>query len=267
MPCQFDQHIGIDYSGAGKPTTRSASIQVYCSTDALLPQKILSPASTGDRRRNWCRQEVYNWLADVLQRSISGNQTCIVGMDHGISFPADYFHRYGLKNWEQFLSDFARHWPTDQPDVTVESFRSPSTSSGSKRTGSNNDFRLTEQWTSSAKSVFQFDVNGSVAKSTHAGLPFINRLRFSFKDNLHFWPFDGWVVPDGKSVIAEVFPSLFRNRYARDTRTVDQQDAYAVSRWLQEMDQSDHLERFFHPPLTEAQREQANLEGWILGVY
>jgi hypothetical protein len=31
---------------------------------------------------------------------------------------------------------------------------------------------------------------------------------------IHFWPFDGWAVPEDRSVIAEVCPSIFRNRYA-----------------------------------------------------
>jgi hypothetical protein len=46
---------------------------------------------------------------------------------------------------------------------------------GSKRAGDPRWLRLTESWTPSAKSVFLFDVQGSVAKSTHAGL---QRLRF-----------------------------------------------------------------------------------------
>ena len=43
-------------------------------------------------------------------------------------------------------------------------------------------------------------------------------------------------IRKGRSVIAEVFPPMLRNWYAREDRTVDQQDAYAVARWLKEMD-------------------------------
>ena len=114
--------------------------------------------------------------------------------------------------------------------------------------------------------MFQFDVNGSVAKSTHAGLPLLLRLRTAAAKRLHVWPFDGWEVQKRKSVIAEIYPSLFRNRYPRKDRTGDQQDAYAVSRWLQEMDAADELGRFFDPPLSRQQKRQAKLEGWILGV-
>ena len=117
------------------------------------------------------------------------------------------------------------------------------------------DLRLTEKWTVSAKSVFQFDVQGSVAKSTHAGLPWLRRIRDEVGDKVHFWPFDGWDVPDGKSVIAEIYPSIFKNRYPREDRTADQQDAYCVARWLTEMDERGFLARYFQPSLTDEERE------------
>jgi hypothetical protein len=185
----------------------------------------------------------------------------IVGMDHGFSFPLAYFQRYGLKTWNAFLTDFAEHWPTDREGSTVEEFRPTS-----QRTGNSSEFRLTEKWTSSAKSVFQFDINGSVAKSTHAGLPLLWRLRRNLRSEVHFWPFDGWEIPAGKSVVAEIYPSLFRNRHPRSGRTGDQQDAYAVCCWLAEMDAMNTLDRFYQPPLTASQKKQAQLEGWILGV-
>ena len=125
---------------------------------------------------------------------------------------------------------------------------------------------MTEKWTSSAKSVFRFDVQGSVAKSTHAGLPFIKKLRDQVPD-IHFWPFNGWALPTANSVVAETYPSLFRNRYARKSRTVDQQDAYSICCWLRDMDALGCLSDFASPPLTEFQQQVAGLEGWILGVY
>ena len=149
---------------------------------------------------------------------------------------------------------------------TVDALRQQSDGSASKRIGSNKEFRLTERWSSSAKSVFQFDVQGSVAKSTHTGIPWLLRLRNEFGERIHFWPFDGWSPPDDKSVVAEIYPSIFKNRFARDDRSADQQDAYSVARWLSESTQAGFLDRYFHPPLVDAQRETAELEGWILGI-
>lgn len=85
-------------------------------------------------------------------------------------------------------------------------------------------------------------------------------------DKVHFWPFDGWDIPTNSSVIAAVYPSIFRNRYAREDRNGDQQDAYAIARWLKEIDERGFLERYFHPPLTDEEQRIAELEGWILGI-
>ena len=67
-------------------------------------------------------------------------------------------------------------------------------------------------------------------------------------------------------MIVEVYPSLVRNRYRKDGRTKDQQDAYAITRWLTEIDRNGFLPRYFDPPLTGEQRQIADLEGWIFGV-
>lgn len=85
--------------------------------------------------------------------------------------------------------------------------------------------------------------------------------------NLHFWPFDGWGFPREGSVVFETYPSLFRNRYERGERTIDQQDAYSICCWLRDMNKLGRLGEFASPPLTEEQRNVAKLEGWILGVY
>ena len=135
-----------------------------------------------------------------------------------------------------------------------------------QRTGASTEYRLAERWTSSAKSVFLFDVNGSVAKSSHAGIPWLAWLRREAGDRLHFWPFDGW-RPDGrKAVLAEVYPSLLRHRYPREDRSPDEQDAFAVAAWLADMQGRGALQDYFAPPLTGAERRIASLEGWIFGV-
>lgn len=51
------------------------------------------------------------------------------------------------------------------------------------------------------KSVFHFDVQGLVAKSTQAGLPWRWLLRGKFGARPHFWPFDGWELPAKRSTV------------------------------------------------------------------
>lgn len=105
-----------------------------------------------------------------------------------------------------------------------------------------------------------------MAKSSHAGIPWLKWLRDQGNDRLHFWPFDGWEPAAGKSVIAEVYPSIFRKRYERGGRTADEQDAYATARWMADMAARGALADFFSPPLIDTERAVASREGWILGV-
>lgn len=213
------------------------------------------------KKWNWTRQEITEWL---IQQARS-DKRFIAGIDHGFSFPLSYFERYKLTSWPEFLGDFVAHWPTHEPHTYVDFIRNRP-EGPPDRIGSSTDFRLTERWTSSAKSVFLFDVQGSVAKSTHAGLPWLLRIREEVGNLVHIWPFDFWQVPDDKSVIAKVYPSIFRYRYPLQDRTADQQDAYAIARWLSEMDERGFLGRYFSPPLTDEERQVADLKGWILGI-
>jgi hypothetical protein len=121
----------------------------------------------------WTRRAIAEWL--VIQ--VSSEKPMLVGIDHAFSFPVQYFERHRLQHdWPSFLEDFQHHWPTDNTKTSVESLRN-----GNIRTGDASWFRLTEQWTASAKSVFRFDVRGQVAKSTHAGLPWLRHCGISAK--------------------------------------------------------------------------------------
>jgi hypothetical protein len=79
---------------------------------------------------------------------------------------------------------------------------------GAARAGNSRRRRLTEERAGGAKSVFHFDVQGSVAKSTHAGIPWLLFVRQRLGECVHFWPFDGWDIPSGRSAVTEVYPAL-----------------------------------------------------------
>lgn len=259
----FDLYVGIDYSGAETAESRLKALQVYVAEPGGAPR----PERPAPPARNWSRQTIAHWLLAHIQ----SDTHLLVGIDHGFSFPRGYFERYRLDSWPAFLSDFCRYWPTAEPHVYVDLVRAGIVWNGrarppGERTGSPNELRLCERWTSSAKSVFRFDVQGSVAKSTHAGIPWLRFLREQGGERTFFWPFDGWQPRPHTSVVAEVYPSIFRNRYPKAARGADEQDAYAVARWLEETSRNGTLERCFNPPLTLPERQTAALEGWILGI-
>jgi hypothetical protein len=64
----------------------------------------------------------------------------------------------------------------------------------------------------------QFKVQGQVAMSTHAGIPWLRYIRH----------------PPSCSVVAEVYPALWSRNFPTEKRTPDQQDALAM--WFQKAD-------------------------------
>jgi hypothetical protein len=222
------------------------------------PSEVLPPPSS---RTYWTRQGLAEWLVERL----SEDKPTFIGIDHGFSFPLKYFDHYQLPHdWSKFLDDFQNHWPTDK-NIWVDNVRHGTEGNGNARKGDPRWRRLTEL-RCRGKSVFHFDVPGSAAKSSHSGLPWLRFIRKQLGDTVHFWPFDGWSIPNGKSVIAEVYPALFSHSFAKDGRTDDQHDAFSVAAWLSEIHQNGKLNTYLQPSFALNERATAEIEGWILGV-
>ncbi len=260
MVAQFSRCIGIDYSGAKTPTSPLPGLQVFVADDAdPVP---IRPEPPQPLRRNWTRQALALWLVDILRRP----EPLLVGIDHGFGFPLDYFEACDApRDWTAFLADFTEHWPTHL-GITVDDARRGRIGNAAARQGDARWRRLAEIRTRRAKSVFHFDVPGSVAKSTHAGLPWLLYLRRLAGRRVHFWPFDGWEIPSGLSVVAEAYPALCNQDVASGQASPHAHDAYALAAWLRRCDLSGELPRHFAPRLTTGERRTANVEGWILGV-
>jgi hypothetical protein len=255
----FSRYIGIDYSGAKTADDSLKGLRIYQATTKELPEEVTPPPG---KRKYWTRRG----LAELLARWLAEEVPTLVGIDHSFSFPLRYFEVHLLKpEWGAFLDDFHRHWPTDREHMYVDFIRDGLHGDGDSRSGSARWRRITEE-RAGAKSVFHFDVPGSVAKSTHAGLPWLRYLRRRLGTRLHFWPFDGWEIPMGKSAMVEIYPSLWSKDYPRDGRTPDQQDAYAAAAWLRQVDLDGRLDQFLKPSMLPGEYPVAQVEGWILGV-
>lgn len=260
MATLFSRYIGIDYSGAQTPTSSLSGLRVYVAARDACPVEV---RPSHGPKKYWTRRGVAEWLVARL----SENETTIVGIDHGFSFPIKYFKHHGLPlDWHAFLDDFHRHWPTDEDNTYVNFILDGFVGRGSERTGDRRWKRLTEVRAGGAKSVFHFDVQGAVAKSTHAGLPWLRYIREALPGRVHFWPFEGWTPPTGQSVLAEVYPSLWSKTFPRADRTPDQHDAWSVAEWLRRTDVDGGLAEYLNPSLSAEDLEIAGLEGWILGL-
>jgi hypothetical protein len=256
----FARYIGIDYSGAQTPTASLKGLRVYMADRSSPPVEVMPPPSP---RKYWSRRGVAEWLVEELAK----DTPTIVGIDHGFSFPMRYFEARDVNpDWPTFLDDFQKHWPTNEQGVWVRDVRNGAVGNGAERTGDRDWRRLVERRVRSAKSVFRFGLNGEVATSTHAGIPWLRYVRQRLGERVHFWPFDGWDIPAGRSAVTEVYPALWNRSFARANRTGDQHDAYSIAAWLSRAEPDGTLAAFLKPVLTPPERAMAQVEGWILGV-
>jgi hypothetical protein len=143
----FERYIGIDYSGAVTPDSSCKGLRVYVAEGSGTPEQVLLPKHP---QKFWTRRGLAEWLCNELGK----DTPTLVGIDHGFSFPIEYFDKYGLpRDWPNFLLDFQKHWPTHEPNVYIDFIRDGHIGQCSKRMGEKTWLRLTERWTATAKSV------------------------------------------------------------------------------------------------------------------
>lgn len=253
----FDRYIGVDYSGAGDPRTVNRNLAVaWAKADReveLLPRK-------------WTRENLYLYLVEALR---SDQQLLVIGLDHGLSYPSERLQELNLHSWDEFLTWFGRNWKTARHSVEYgKRQQQPPYSSTLKRL-------VEREFTPAAKSVVDLDrresLQGAVSYSTHAGLAWIVRLRRLQRANVirvHFWPFDGVVIPENHHVIVEAYPSLYRRRVTVDASWNEhERDAGAIAAWIRDRDRDGVLGRYLSlPTLTSEELQLSRLEGWIVGA-
>ena len=255
----FHRYIGIDYSGAATPSSLLTGLTVFVADRDSEPQQQSSPDS---RSRKWGRQTLASWLRERLLEDVP----TVVGIDHAFSYPLAALDEAGLGSWDEFLEWFEGRWPTW--DVPVKACLEPNLEMLGRYKAT---LRLTDTWAPTAMPLCSgWEAQGpNVFFSTHAGIPWLRWLRQETAGRVHFWPFDGFEVPAGRSVVAEVYPRVFRRRYPPPPPpplNPDERDAWLVCRWLKDRDEKGCLALYFQPPLDDAEARQARVEGWILGV-
>ena len=116
MPA-FQRYVGVDYSGAETPTSSLKGLRVYMANGVTPPSEVGPPPSS---RKYWTRRGIAGWLEERLLE----DPPTLIGIDHGFSFPMQYFEGHQLPlDWTYFLVDFCYHWPTDQDHNYVDFFR------------------------------------------------------------------------------------------------------------------------------------------------
>jgi len=258
MAFRFERCIGIDYSGAADADTPLSGIRVV----SAIPGGALCDVGAQDGR-HWTRRGLAHWL----DARLSENELLLIGIDHGLGFPEIWRETHGLpSDWDSVLETVCARWPTDLPGARVRDLRK-SVPDGvvSSLEGDPRWRRLAERRVG-AKSVFHFDVPGSVANSTFAGLPWVRWLRKRHREQLHCWPFDGWIPLRGKSVLVEAWPALWNTTIPDPGQSRDLHDARVLARSMADAVADGRIESWWEPSLPDEDRETALREGWILGV-
>src|ERR1700731_1450628 len=107
------------HTESGKPNFVNGllkGLRVYLAEGDRSPAEVPPPPSP---RKYWTRRGIAEWLVEKLAEDVPP----LIGIDHGFSFPLRYFEFHHLPpDWQEFLDDFQRHWPTDE-DIYVDFVR------------------------------------------------------------------------------------------------------------------------------------------------
>ena len=234
----FSRYIGIDYSGAQTPTSNLTGLRVTMAEDDGSPVEVLPPHPRQSPRKYWTRKGVAEWLVERLAE----DAPTLVGIDHGFSFPLRYFEASPRTRLAGFLDDFQHHWPTDQDtSMSISSATARATARRARATPLAAADRGARRRREIRVSFRRAGIGGEIHPCRHS-LAALHPPAAGAR--VHFWPFDGWDIPAGRSAIAEVYPALWNATFANEGRTGDQHDAFSIAAWLSRADHDGSLAAF-----------------------
>lgn len=212
----INRFIGIDWSGAENP---GRGIQMAeCSKGDSVPEIV-----SNNGKSSWRRMEVLNWL---IQRHNNGERF-VAGFDFAFAYPycdmGAYFpeHRNTPRNVESLwnLVDSI----CNPGDFYGGPFYKPPPFCGyllyQTYTGWNykDRMRITDNLCSgNPTSVFQCLGAESVGIGSIAGMRMLHHIKTNLNKDFQIWPFEK--ENNGRSVIVEIYPTLFYRLAGQNTR-------------------------------------------------
>jgi precorrin-8X/cobalt-precorrin-8 methylmutase len=285
----FDTFVMIDWSAASVPRTGRDSIWIcWHAPDG---ERLVNPAT-----RHSAKMVVAEWLATAM----SNGQRVLMGFDFPFGYPAGFADRLGLSGvpWRAVWDEIAglvtddEHNANNRFDVAatlnerMSGGRFPfwgcpanptRTCLGSKHHRAHEQHglaerRLIDEYMVGAQPCWKLLGAGSVGGQILTGIPVVRALRDDprWRDEARIWPFETGLgpCPDGRLVMAEVYPSLWSvSPVAGEPK--DAAQVRIVARFFAARDQAGDLDALFlgDPELTRGQRACVESEeAWTLGV-
>lgn len=282
----FDVYVAIDFSGSNDSAQQKSSI-VFAEA--------LRECEPDVQKNRFTRYEaVLHLLQRILYHNSKGKRV-LCGFDFCYSFPRGFWPALTGRSeiWSDVVRDLADGTPhlpaiVEKPKPNAREWAQ----AANKKLSSSlhveagpfwgpgfdqvkkphfpysqmpfKEFRLAERRGPGFKPVFQVGGQGAVGLQSLCGMPYLHNIKTTCvqqKAPLRCWPFDGW-EPEGKEhFLVEWYPALYN-----EGPKSHESDALACVKWAMELDGREELRRYFVPDLTEEEKKQAAIEGWVLGI-
>lgn len=287
----FDQFIGIDWSGAKAPIFNKAISVSVIDKGATPPHLVDGP---------WSRQKVADWIVNLSQTQ----KRILIGVDCNFGYAASTTQKQvGAHASHNDLWQEVENVCESTPNFFAQEFWSNPTYasdfwvSGKMREGFTMPKRQTEVLCAEAgfgrpESPFKLIGAKQVGKGGLAGMRMAHYLKQALGDKIAFWPFEMDLVDAANIVVTEIYPRQFLMRSGHGLtkiRTLDDlnltlrflgaklyvpytplsdhdTDSLASAAGLRYLcgDKRNIPKDVSHPPIMSYNAQ--HLEGWIFGI-
>ncbi|MBV8576041.1 MAG: hypothetical protein JOZ58_13535 [Acetobacteraceae bacterium] len=285
----FDTFVMVDWSAASVPRTGRDSIWIcWHAPDG---ERVVNPAT---------RQNAKQMLADWLVAAMLNGQRVLMGFDFPFGYPFGFANRLGLTGlpWRAVWDEIARLVTDDEhnsnnrfdvaaalnervsggrfpfwgcPAHPARACLGPKHHRGHEQNGLA-ERRLIDEYMVGAQPCWKLLGSGSVGGQILTGIPVVRALRDDprWRNEARIWPFETGLGPrpDGRLIMAEVYPSLWSVSPAAG-EPKDAAQVRTVARFFAACDHAGELDALFcgDPELIRRQRAWVESEeAWTLGV-
>jgi precorrin-8X/cobalt-precorrin-8 methylmutase len=285
----FDTFVIVDWSAASVPRTGRDSI--WICWHATEGERLVNPATRNDAKA---------MLAEWLAAALANGERVLMGFDFPFGYPVGFANRLGLLGlpWRAVWDEIARLVTDDArnsnnrfdvaaalnerisggrfpfwgcPSHPVRTCLGPKHHRSHEQNGLA-ERRLIDEYMVGAQPCWKLLGAGSVGGQVLTGIPVVRALRDDprWSHEVRIWPLETGLGtrPEGRVVLAEVYPSLW-SVPATANEPKDAAQVRTVARYFAERNRAGDLGELFagDPELTREQRACVETEeAWTLGA-